>query len=98
VWTTPAIDAKRNRLYIGTGENYSWPSTGTSDAIIALDLDTGEEAWVFQALADDVYNEACVASYLGYPASPACPKNPGPDFDFGASVIIAKTAGRPEIR
>ncbi|MEP4148626.1 MAG: alpha/beta fold hydrolase [Halioglobus sp.] len=92
VWTTPAIDAQRNVLYIGTGENYSWPSTGTSDAIIALNLDSGEEEWVFQALADDVYNEACVASYLGYPESPACPKNPGPDFDFGASVIIAKTA------
>jgi polyvinyl alcohol dehydrogenase (cytochrome) len=91
VWTTPAIDAERNVLYIGTGENYSWPSTDTSDAIIALDLDTGKEVWVFQALADDVYNEACVGSYLGYPESPACPENPGPDFDFGASVIITNT-------
>ena len=91
VWTTPAIDLKRNRLYIGTGENYSWPATDTSDAIIALDLDTGKPDWIFQALANDVYNQACVASYLGYPEHPNCPENPGPDFDFGASVIIAQT-------
>jgi polyvinyl alcohol dehydrogenase (cytochrome) len=97
VWTTPAIDVKRNRLYIGTGENYSWPSTGTSDAIIALDLDTGEPVWTFQALADDVYTEACVGSYLGYPLQPGCPENPGPDFDFGASVIIATTAEGKDI-
>lgn len=89
VWTTPAIDAKRNRLYIGTGENYSWPSSATSDAIIALNLDTGEADWVFQALKDDVYVHACVGGYLGYPVQPTCPENPGPDFDFGASVIIA---------
>lgn len=91
VWTTPAIDLKRNRLYIGTGENYSWPATGTSDAIIALDLDNGKPVWIFQALANDVYTDACVGSYLGYPAQPGCPENSGPDFDFGASVIIAQT-------
>ncbi len=37
VWTTPAIDARRNRLYIGTGENLTHPATETSDAIIALE-------------------------------------------------------------
>ena len=88
VWTTPAIDAKRNRLYIGTGENYSHPATSTSDAIIALDLDTGKVVWSFQALKNDVYNMAC-RSYLGRPDGPGCPENYGPDFDFGASVIIA---------
>ena len=94
VWTTPAIDAKRNRLYIGTGQNYSAPATGTSDAIIALDLDTGKPAWIYQATANDIYTEACIARYLGYPDNPNCPENSGPDFDFGASVIIAtNTAG-----
>jgi polyvinyl alcohol dehydrogenase (cytochrome) len=97
VWTTPAIDVKRNLLYIGTGENYSWPATGTSDSIIALDLDTGKPAWVFQALTNDVYTEACVGSYLGYPDQPGCPENPGPDFDFGASVIIAQTSDGKDI-
>ncbi|ARN75267.1 hypothetical protein BST96_14780 [Oceanicoccus sagamiensis] len=89
IWTTPAIDAKRNRLYIGTGENYSHPATSTSDAIIALDLDTGKQQWIYQARKDDVYNMACV-SYLGFPDGPNCPENYGPDFDFGASVVITQ--------
>ena len=55
-----AIDAKRNRIYIGTGENLSHPATDTSDAIVALDMDTGELAWRFQALADDAWNAACL--------------------------------------
>jgi len=96
VWTTPAIDAKRNLLYIGTGQNYTYPTTDTSDAIIALDLDTGKPAWIFQALANDAYTSACF-SYLGYPDQPNCPKDSGPDFDFGASVVIATTADGQDI-
>jgi polyvinyl alcohol dehydrogenase (cytochrome) len=96
VWTTPAIDSKRNLLYIGTGENYSHPTTDTSDAIIALDLDSGKPAWIFQALSDDAYNEAC-GSFLGYPDQANCPENPGPDFDFGASVIIAQDKSGSDI-
>jgi len=82
VWNSPTIDAKRGALYFGTGQNSSSPATGTSDAIIALDLKTGAMRWVFQALADDAWNAAC----LGGGAS--CPKENGPDFDFGASVIL----------
>ena len=84
VWSTPTIDAKRNRIYFGTGENLSLPATDTSDAIIALDIDTGELAWKFQALADDVWNAACLND------GPNCPPNAGGDFDFGASVILAE--------
>jgi polyvinyl alcohol dehydrogenase (cytochrome) len=82
VWNSPTVDAKRGALYFGTGQNSSSPATGTSDAIIALDLKTGTQRWVFQALADDAWNAAC----LGGGAS--CPKENGPDFDFGASVIL----------
>jgi len=84
VWSTPTIDAKRNRIYFGTGENLSSPATDTSDAIIALDMDTGELAWKFQALAGDVWNAACLNG------GPNCPDNAGGDFDFGASVILAE--------
>jgi polyvinyl alcohol dehydrogenase (cytochrome) len=83
VWTTPAVDVKRNRIYFGTAENLSHPATDTSDAVIALDMDSGKLVWKFQAIKDDVWNSACLRD------GPNCPKNAGPDFDFGASVIIA---------
>jgi polyvinyl alcohol dehydrogenase (cytochrome) len=91
VWSTPAIDAKRNRLYIGTGENLSHPATETSDAIVALDLDSGQLAWRFQAIPDDVWNAACLNGGAN------CPANAGGDFDFGASVIMAQLPGGGEL-
>jgi polyvinyl alcohol dehydrogenase (cytochrome) len=91
VWTTPAIDAKRRRIYFGTGENLSHPATDTSDAIIALDMETGALAWRFQATADDVWNAACLNGGAN------CPANAGGDFDFGASVIIAERADGSEL-
>jgi len=86
VWTTPAIDAKRGRIYVGTGQNFSPPATGTSDSVIALDMGSGELVWKFQAIAGDVWNGACLRD------GPNCPENPGEDFDFGASIIIADLA------
>jgi polyvinyl alcohol dehydrogenase (cytochrome) len=83
VWSTPTIDATRNRLYIGTGENLSHPATDMSDAVVALDLDSGDLVWRFQATRDDVWNAACLNNGAN------CPENAGGDFDFGASVILA---------
>jgi polyvinyl alcohol dehydrogenase (cytochrome) len=84
VWNTPLVDVKRGLLYFGTGENYSSPATETSDAIIALDLKTGERRWVFQALANDAWNASCLMQ------GPNCPTENGPDFDFGAAVILVE--------
>lgn len=84
VWTTPTIDVERQRIYVGTGENTSTPATELSDAIIALDMKTGAIEWVFQATRDDAYNNAC-----GFRRGPNCPKEDGPDFDFGAAPVLA---------
>ena len=86
VWSTPTIDAKRGVLYVGTGENTSSPATKLSDAIVAIALETGEIKWHFQGTEGDAFNMACG----GRGRSASCPKEDGPDFDFGASVIIAK--------
>jgi polyvinyl alcohol dehydrogenase (cytochrome) len=83
VWSTPTIDAKRGLLYIGTGENYSSPANDKSDAIIALDLATGREQWIWQATAGDAWNAAC-----GREPKANCPEEDGPDFDFGAPPML----------
>lgn len=88
VWTSPAIDIERNQLYIGTGENTSSPATDKSDAILALDLDTGAINWVFQATPKDAFNMACGRWGDG---DANCPDEKGPDFDFGGSPVIVTT-------
>lgn len=82
VWNSPTVDEKRGVLYFGTGQNSSSPATDTSDSVIALDLKTGEKRWAFQALEDDAWNAACLSG------GASCPRENGPDFDFGASVIL----------
>ena len=83
VWCSPTVDAKRGLLYIGTGENYSYPATNTSDAIQALDLNTGKLVWNFQATTNDIYNSSC-------PLLNNCPDKAGPDLDFGMAPLIIK--------
>jgi polyvinyl alcohol dehydrogenase (cytochrome) len=90
VWCSPTVDIKRGLLYIGTGENYSIPSTNTSDAIQALDLKTGKLIWNFQSTGKDIYNLAC-------PFFNNCPGKPGPDLDFGMAPILIKKADGNDI-
>ena len=90
VWCSPTIDKKRGLVFIGTGENYSMPSTSTSDAIQALDMKTGKLVWNFQATGGDMYNLAC-------PALNNCPGQGGPDLDFGMAPILVRTSEGKEI-
>ena len=84
IWGSPTVDAKRRRLYVTTGNNYSLPATPLSDAVVALDLDTGAIVWSHQALPNDVYNSACSLT----PKAAGCPEGSGPDYDFGAPAIL----------
>src|SRR4030095_15744981 len=56
VWNTPTIDARRHRIYFGTGNNYTRATSPTSDSIFAVEIETGAVAWVHQATADDAWN------------------------------------------
>ncbi|MAK59887.1 MAG: hypothetical protein CMK09_02805 [Ponticaulis sp.] len=92
IWTQPTVDVKRNRVIVTTGENTSFPPTNTSDAIIALDLDTGEVDWLFQAMENDLWNMHCRGTTET--AGPNCPWHwqdgeIGRDFDFGSAAVIA---------
>jgi polyvinyl alcohol dehydrogenase (cytochrome) len=91
IWSTPTIDGGRGQIYVTTGENTSHPTTNTSDAIIALDLETGEEKWVFQALANDMWNFGCTA---GGPNCIILDDTNSVDFDFGGPAILVDTGDR----
>jgi polyvinyl alcohol dehydrogenase (cytochrome) len=83
VWGSPTVDAKRGALYFGTGENYTSPSDENSDAIIAVDLRTGQRRWSYQALKHDAWNNSCM-----YKGHPNCPSERGPDSDIASSILL----------
>jgi polyvinyl alcohol dehydrogenase (cytochrome) len=83
VWGSPTIDPRTRSVYVTTGDSYSQPAAPMSDAIVALDLDTGAIKWVNQATAGDAFNMACTAT-----DRTNCPPNEGPDHDFGQSPIL----------
>jgi len=85
VWAAPSYDDVGHRLFFGTGQNYSHPTTQTSDAIFAVDADNGDILWVNQLTANDAYNASCNVISLDHPN---CPKPLGPDVDFGAATLL----------
>jgi polyvinyl alcohol dehydrogenase (cytochrome) len=101
IWSSPAYDPKKNVVYASTGENTSPPATRTSDAIVAIDAATGKEKWVFQALANDVWNMSCPIGPPppGQPLKPNCFfANEGSvllDHDFGGGPVIFR--GKKEV-
>jgi polyvinyl alcohol dehydrogenase (cytochrome) len=82
IWSAPTVDAKRDVLYVTTGDNYSSPATETSDSVMALNLATGRVVWSKQMTAGDVYNSSCRGDRVN------CPSQSGPDFDFASSAIL----------
>ncbi len=82
IWMSPTIDAKRNMLYLGTGDSYSELESGRADAIEAFDLGSGKIKWATQVTQGDNYMSGC-------PRGVSCPLGqPGPDYDFGASPVL----------
>jgi len=74
---------KRHAIYVTTGNNYSSPATGLSDAVIALDMNTGKRLWSRQFTPKDLWNSGCVAE-----RKDSCPEHRGDDYDFGAPAIL----------
>ena len=48
VWAAPTVDVARKLLYAATGNAYTDPAAPTSDAVIAMSLETGAIQWVSQ--------------------------------------------------
>ena len=87
VWSAPTVDVVTRSLYVATGDAYSMPAAPMSDAVVALDLDTGAIKWATQVTADDAFTMAC-----GTADPTNCPEKAGPDHDFGQSPILVTLA------
>ncbi len=83
VWSSPTADLKRRVIYVATGNNYSDPPSKSSDAVIAMSMDTGKILWSRQFTPNDLWNIGCVAEQKDN-----CPHERGDDFDFGAPPML----------
>jgi polyvinyl alcohol dehydrogenase (cytochrome) len=93
IWSAPAIDEQRGVMYFGTGDSYTSPAPKLSDAIVAMSLDTGKIVWSYQATRHDAWNVGCMLK-----DKPNCPRENGPDHDFGTAAILATdTHGRARV-
>ncbi len=93
VWSAPALDPERNRLYVTTGDSYSSPAAPESDAIMALAMDSGRVLWTRQTLPGDAWNTGCFGSNPTEKVN--CPSEAGPDYDFGSSpALVTLSSGQ----
>ena len=91
VWSAPTIDDKRGAVYIGTGNSYTGPAVKTSDSVIAMDIKTGKILWWNQATSADAFLVGCG------PGNENCPRELGPDYDFGNAPILRNLPGGKRI-
>ena len=61
----------------------------TTDGIMAVNINTGEFLWAYQATENDVFMGGC----NGPVKSEACPTPMGPDMDIGNSPILKTLPG-----
>ena len=109
VWNTPTLDLKRRAIYFGTGNGFTG-ATRTSDAIFALDMDTGKVLWIFQATENDIWHVGCPQGVPGIPNTgrggrgrggppreDCVPLVTAPDWDFSASPILVRLSSGREM-
>jgi len=88
IWSAPTVDEKRRLLYVATGNTYSAPAQPSSDAVVALDLESGSIRWMKQVTPNDVFLTGCRAG------NPNCPETNGPDVDFGSPPMLTRANTR----
>jgi len=93
IWGPVTIDPKRQAVYVSTGNAFSAPDLGRSDAVMAMDINTGKVLWVTQAMHGDVWHTGCPQgpSSGGHPPRSAH-RRPGPPPQTPA----APARGRPD--
>ncbi len=94
VWSVPTVDAKRQLLYVTTGNQHSEPRVEEADALIALDLATGKKRWVKSFVPErfeegDIWHGGCIGLVAG--VNDRCPPlNPDAkgDREIGAPAVL----------
>lgn len=83
VWSTAAIDTTRGLAYIGTGQAYTAPAGPYSDALVAINYNTGAIVWAYQFTPNDVYTWPNIGLDM--------------DYDVGAAPNVFDVNGAPMI-
>jgi polyvinyl alcohol dehydrogenase (cytochrome) len=83
IWHAPTIDPQNRAVYVATGDAYTVPAHANTDAVMAIDMDTGAIRWSVQDWENDSWLVACAQD-----PTENCPDPLGPDFDFGTSPIL----------
>ncbi|MDL1870659.1 hypothetical protein FBR05_00465 [Deltaproteobacteria bacterium PRO3] len=116
VYASPGavIDPKNKLVIVATGDAYRRgnsidpasvsPMDLPIDAMLALDMDSGEKVWVQQAVPQDFWTFACIPG-IGNPHN--CPHPAGPNYNISAGPLLLRNVanaagldtdgnGRPE--
>jgi len=93
IWSAPTIDEVRNLIYVATGNAYAEPAPDTANAVVAIDITSGQLVWAKQLTPDDAWIGGCRPGV----ENPNCPDNIGPDFDFSASPILTATPNGKQV-
>ncbi|MDX2015489.1 MAG: PQQ-binding-like beta-propeller repeat protein [Myxococcaceae bacterium] len=100
VWSTAAIDERRGRLYIGTGQSYNPPASPNACAILGIDLSDGAIRQVMSFVPPNApAAESCVwgAAYpngVGSPAANADLPGTSGDVDVGSAPVLYTVRNR----
>ena len=88
IWSAPTVDEQRGLLYVATGNAYNDAEEGDTNAVVALDLETGKRKWSVHPLpTDDPYTVCRVA------ARADCEKPVPERMEFGASPVLRTLPG-----
>lgn len=92
VWATPVIDPRTGTLFVGTGNDATGQS-GFSDAMLAIDIETGKLRWKQQVTFPDTYTAACEMTEV---PDETCPGKGtyARDKDIGAAATLVRAGSR----
>lgn len=90
IWSTPLIDEARTQVVVGTAQNLTRPYTDNANALVALDMATGAERWIYQVTSNDSYNASCS---LEDPIFKNCDTGDHLDFDVLTPVLAQLPEG-----